>query len=162
MVTLWGQVLGAEESNARLLEKVTPQKEGLSILESTRLSMYLFCLWLMPWFFLCFASELVVLFPKLGGKIGSLKRDLETAKAAIGQNIEALAKSLEEQCALKGELDQIHNVAQVVVSEVFRSGPSTSTPAVQLAEVPNEVQALISDSMFYGTSGVLMWQNRPK
>ena len=51
---------------------------------------------------------------------------------------------------------------QVVVSEVFGSGPSTSMPVVQLAEVPNEVQALISDSMFYGTSGVLMWQNRPK
>ena len=35
------------------------------------------------------------------------------------------------------------------------SGLSTSTPAVQLAEVPNEVWALISDGMFYGTSGVL-------
>ena len=33
--------------------------------------------------------------------------------------------------------------------------PSTSTPAVQLAEVSNKVQALISDDMFYGTSGVL-------
>ena len=38
---------------------------------------------------------------------------------------------------------------------MFGSGPSTSTPAVQLAEVPNEVWALISDGMFYGTSGVL-------
>ena len=38
---------------------------------------------------------------------------------------------------------------------MFGSGPSTSTPAVQLAEVPNEVRALISDGMFYGTSGVL-------
>ena len=28
-------------------------------------------------------------------------------------------------------------------------------PVVQLAEVPNEVRALISDGMFYGTSGVL-------
>ena len=43
----------------------------------------------------------------------------------------------------------------MVVSEVFGSGPSTSTLAVQLAEVPNEVRALISDGMFYGTSGVL-------
>jgi len=43
----------------------------------------------------------------------------------------------------------------VVVSVVFGSGPSTSTPAVQLAEAPNEVWALISDGMFYGTSGVL-------
>ena len=38
---------------------------------------------------------------------------------------------------------------------MFGSGPSTSTLAVQLAEVPNEVRALISDGMFYGTSGVL-------
>ena len=28
-------------------------------------------------------------------------------------------------------------------------------PAIQLAEVPNEVWVLISDGMFYGTSGVL-------
>ena len=38
---------------------------------------------------------------------------------------------------------------------MFGSGPSTSTPVVQLAEVPNEVRVLISDGMFYGTSGVL-------
>ena len=38
---------------------------------------------------------------------------------------------------------------------MFGSTPSTSTPAIQLAEVPNEVQALISDGMFYRTSGVL-------
>ena len=38
---------------------------------------------------------------------------------------------------------------------MFGPGPSTSTPAVQLAEVPNEVRELISDSMFYGTMGVL-------
>ena len=48
MLVLRGQVLGVEESNARLLEKVTQQEEGLSILENTRLGMYLFCLWLMP------------------------------------------------------------------------------------------------------------------
>ena len=42
MVALWGQMLGAEESNARLLEKVTRQEEGLSILESICLGMYLF------------------------------------------------------------------------------------------------------------------------
>ena len=35
------------------------------------------------------------------------------------------------------------------------SGPSTSTLIVQLVEVPNEVWALISDGMFYGTMGVL-------
>ena len=38
---------------------------------------------------------------------------------------------------------------------MFGSAPSTSTPVIQLAEVPNEVRALISDGMFYGTSGVL-------
>jgi hypothetical protein len=139
VLTLRGQVLGAEESNARLLEKVTQQEEGLSILESTRLGMYLFCLWLMCWFFLSFASDLVVLFPELGGKIGSLERELETAKAAIGRGAEALAKSLEERHALEGELDRIRNVAQVVISEVFGWAPSTSTPAVQLMEVPNNV-----------------------
>ena len=48
---LRGQVLGVEESNARLLEKVTQQEEGLSILKGTHLGMYLFCLWLMSWFF---------------------------------------------------------------------------------------------------------------
>ena len=41
----------------------------------------------------------------------SLERDLETAKATIGQNVEALSKSLEERHALKGKLDQIRNVA---------------------------------------------------
>ena len=38
---------------------------------------------------------------------------------------------------------------------MFGSGPSTSTPVIQLAEVPNEVWALMSNGMFYGTSGVL-------
>ena len=76
-------------------------------------------------------------------------------KAVVGQGIEALAQSLEERRALKEELDQICNIAQVVVSELFGLGPSTSTPVVQLTEVPNEVWALISDGMFYGTSGVL-------
>ena len=57
----------------------------------------------------------------------------------IGWNAEALAKSLEEQHALEGELDQLHNVAQVIISEEFGSAPSTSTPAIRLAEVPYEV-----------------------
>ena len=39
--------------------------------------------------------------------------------------------------------------------EVFRSTPRIGTPAIQLAEVPDEVWALISGRMFYGTSGVL-------
>ena len=111
VLALRGQVLGAKESNARLLKKVTQQVEGLSILENTCLGMYLFYLLLMFRFFLSFASELVVLFPEVGGKNGSPERELETAKAAIGQSTEVLAKSLEERCALEGELDQIRNVA---------------------------------------------------
>ena len=85
----------------------------------------------------------------------SLERDLETAKATFGRNVEALAKSLEERRALKGELDQIHNVAQLVISEVFGSTPSTSSPAIRLAEVPDEVQTLITHGLFYGALGVL-------
>ena len=69
--------------------------------------------------------------------------------------MEALAKSLEERCALEGELDQILKITHVVISEVFGLTPSTSTPAIQLAEVPNKIQVLISDRMFYGTSRVL-------
>ena len=41
----------------------------------------------------------------------SLEQDLETAKATIGRNAKALAKSLEERRALEGELDQIYIVA---------------------------------------------------
>ena len=59
VVALRGRMLGAEESNTRLVEKVTRQEEELSILESAHLGMYLFHLQLMPWFFLFFASELV-------------------------------------------------------------------------------------------------------
>ena len=98
-------MLGTEESNARLREQVTQKEEGLSILENTHLGMYLFHLWLMPWFFLSFASKLVVLFLELGGKLGSLERELETAKAAIGRSMEVLAKSLKERRALKEEPD---------------------------------------------------------
>ena len=76
-------------------------------------------------------------------------------KATVGQSTETLAQSLEERCALEVELNQICNIAQVVVSEGFGSGPSTSTPVVQLAEIPDEVWALISDDIFYGTSRVL-------
>ena len=43
----------------------------------------------------------------------------------------------------------------MVVSKVLGLAPSTSTPAIQLVEVPNEVWVLISDGMFYETSGVL-------
>ena len=78
-----------------------------------------------------------------------MERDLETAKVMTGQNSEALAKSLEERRALEGELDQICNVAQLIVSKVFGSAPSTSAPAIRLAEVSDEVQALITDGLFY-------------
>ena len=81
--------------------------------------------------------------------------DLETTKATFGQNAEALAKSLEERRALEGELDQIRNVAQLVVSEVFGSAPSTSVPAIRLAEVLDEVRTLITEGLCYGASGVL-------
>ena len=85
----------------------------------------------------------------------SLERDLETAKATFGWNAEALAKSLEERCALEGELDQIHNVAQLVVSKVFGSAPSTSALAIRLEEVLCEIRILITHGLFYGASGVL-------
>ena len=69
----------------------------------------------------------------------SLERGLETAKVTTGRNAEALAKSLEEQHALEGELDQICNVAQLIISKVFGLAPSTSTPAIRLAKVLDEV-----------------------
>jgi len=39
--------------------------------------------------------------------------------------------------------------------EVFESAPSTSAPAIQLAEVLDKVRAHITDGLFYGASGVL-------
>ena len=62
-------------------------------------------------FFLQPISELIALLLELGEKVKSLERDLETVKATFGQNVEALAESLEEQHALERELDQIRNVA---------------------------------------------------
>ena len=85
----------------------------------------------------------------------SLEPDLETVKATFNRNAEELAKSHEERRALEGELDQIRNVAQLVVSEVFRSAPSTSAPAVQLAKVLDAVRDLITSGLFYRASGVL-------
>ena len=72
----------------------------------------------------------------------TLEQDLETIKATFSRNAEELAKSHEEQRALEGDLDQIRNVAQLIVSKVFRSAPSTSAPAVQLAEVPDVAETL--------------------
>jgi hypothetical protein len=84
-----------------------------------------------------------------------LEQDLETTKATLSQNAEELAKSHEERRALEGDLDQIRNVAQLIILEVFRSVPSTSAPAVQLAEVPDVVKDLVRSGLFYRTSGVL-------
>ena len=47
-ITLRRQMLGVEESNTQLLERVTRQEDGLSILESARLITYLFCPRFMP------------------------------------------------------------------------------------------------------------------
>lgn len=44
----------------------------------------------------------------------------------------------------------------MVVIEVPESGPSTSTLAIQLAEILDDVRALISEGVFYGASRVLM------
>ncbi|XP_066344160.1 uncharacterized protein [Miscanthus floridulus] len=100
-------------------------------------------------------SELVALLSELGEKVKALERDLETTKANFSRNVEELAKSHEERCALEGELSQIHNAAQLIVSEVFGSAPSTSAPAVQLTEVPDVVKDLVRSGLFYGASGVL-------
>ena len=104
-------------------------------------------------FFLQPISELVALLSELGGRVKSLEQDLETIKATFSQNAEELAKSREERRALEGELDQIYNITQLVVSEVFGSAPSTSAPAVQLAEVPDAVWDLITSGLFYEAWG---------
>ena len=98
-------------------------------------------------------SELVALLAELGEKVKALERDLEMTKANFSQNAEELAKSREERRALEGDLDQIRNATQLIVSEVFGSAPSTSAPAVQLAEVPDAVKDLVRSGLFYGASG---------
>ena len=60
----------------------------------------------------------------------ALERDLEATKANFSQNAEELAKSREERRALEGELGQVCDAAQLVVSEVSGSTPSTSAPTV--------------------------------
>ena len=52
MLALRDRVLRTEEVKVRLRKQVTWQEEGLSMLENTCLGMYLFCFWLMSWFFL--------------------------------------------------------------------------------------------------------------
>lgn len=73
----------------------------------------------------------------------------------VGRRAEALARSLEERATCEGELDQLRNVAQVVIAEVFGPGPSTNAPAIQLTEISDEVRALISEGVLYEASGVL-------
>ena len=41
----------------------------------------------------------------MSGRVKTLERDLETIKATFRWNAEELAKSREERCALKGDLD---------------------------------------------------------
>ena len=81
-------------------------------------------------FFLQPVFELVALLSELGGKVRLLEQNLETVKATFDRNAEEPVKSREERRALEGEHDQIRNVAQLVVLEIFGAMPSTSTPAV--------------------------------
>ena len=80
-------------------------------------------------FFLQPISELVALLLELGRKVKSLERDLETVQVTFGRNAEELAKSIEERRALEGELDQIRNVAQLIILEVFGSCWRACCPA---------------------------------
>ena len=152
---LWDWVMGTEEVNARLCAQVTRQVEEFSILENFCVGTYLFYFSSCWFFFLQPIFKLVALLSELGGRVKTLERDLETIKVTFSRNAEELAKSREEHRALEGDLEQIHNVAQLVVSEVFGSAPSTSASAVQLAEVSDAVQDLIRSGLFYEASGVL-------
>ncbi|TKW29089.1 hypothetical protein SEVIR_3G373080v4 [Setaria viridis] len=83
------------------------------------------------------------------------RRDLRAAQEDAGWSAEALAKSHEERSAFAEELDALKNVAQLVISKVLGLGSSTSTPAINLAAVPDMVQMLIVDGIFHGALGVL-------
>ncbi|XP_066323773.1 uncharacterized protein [Miscanthus floridulus] len=85
VLTLRDQVMGMEDASARLHEQAARQAEDLSTLEAS-------CV-------------------ELGEKVKALERDLETTKANFSRNVEELAKSHEERCALEGELGQIRNAA---------------------------------------------------
>ena len=82
-----------------------------------------------------------------------LEQDLEMTKVTLGRRTEELAKSREKRHALEGDLDQIRNIAQHIILEIFGSASSTSTPAGQLAEVPGEVQDLIRSGLFLERRG---------
>ena len=104
VLTLRGRVMGTEDASTRLREQVARQAEDLSTLENFCVGTYLFyfpsC-----WFFLQPISELVAHLLELGGKVKSLEQDLEMVKATFSRNVEELAKSHEERCALEGDLD---------------------------------------------------------
>ena len=103
-------MLGVEESNARLLKKVTQQEDRLSILKGTRLGMYLFHLWLMSWFFLSLAFEFVVLFFRTGWKSwfsGGAGDSQGGDQSEHGGTSQVPRRVMSSQ----GELDQIYNVA---------------------------------------------------
>jgi len=87
--------------------------------------------------------------------VKALERDLEMTKANFSWNVKELAKSYEERRALEGDLDQIRNIAWLVISKIFGSMPSTSVPAVQLVEVLDAVKDLVRSGLFNGASGVL-------
>jgi len=154
LLVLRGRLMGSEEANARLCTQVTRQAEELSTLENSRAgtSPFIFCC---VGFFLQPIPEPVAPPLELVGKVKTLEQDLETTKVTLSQNAEELAKSHEERRALEGDLDQICNIAQLVVSKVFRSVPSTSAPAVQLAEVSDVVKDLVRSRLFYRALGVL-------
>ena len=147
------QVAQLREQVAQLHEQVARQVEDLSTLEASHVGMSPFC-FLLCWLFPLPVSKLVALLVELGEKVEVLEQDLEMTKATLGWRTEELAKSHEERRALEGNLDQIRNISQHVVSEIFRSAPSTSAPAVQLAEVLGEVWDLIRSGLFYGADGV--------
>ena len=135
--------MGTEEANTRQCAQVTRQVEEFSTLENSRGIGFFF----QP------VPELVTPPSELDGKVKTLEQDLETTKATLSRNAEELAKSHEERRALEGDFDQIHNVAQLIVSEVFGSVPSTSAPAIQLAEVLDTVKDLSGAGCFTGRRG---------
>jgi len=129
VLALRGRVMGTEDASTRLREQVARQAEDLSTLENFCIGTYLFCFSLC-WFFLQPILEFVTLLSELGGKVKTLEQDLEMIKVTFNRNAEELAKSHEERRALEGDLDQIRNIAQFIILEVFGSVPSTSAPAV--------------------------------
>jgi hypothetical protein len=80
--------------------------------------------------------------------------ELATAKESMARNVQALVDSLERSGILEEELGQLRDAARSVVREVLGPRPGSSALAADLLEVPGEVAGLITDGVFYGTSGV--------